>query len=672
MYHLLDKAHHLQREEPLSQKIYHAKILPTDEQNRSDTLSSSTSSSGDHSELSTSAGEHNDNGLSQETPSYNTQSVGPLQQLLRAEDVYQSTDALLEEHGKRATRRATPLLLRRQNSLSSPVSQTRDGNDGEQFKPLGETRAGLNWLHPNFKQLISPIQFSPLAGANPPASSNDPVTPPTEDEDEDDPSAHAPGPGPAPPGARHFSNGNPAPPPAARPPSSIDRAPQPPPSSSSSGSGAPPSPPVSTRPVIQQRPIRVQPLPIDDTPPTVTSVNAEQPTGIPNANGAPRFSGPFSIVNSSSVVVAVPTRLPQPVPPASGAVNNTSSVPNSNSYGSSQTNTTHPNSHHGERSTGEIPTLVAIILPIGLVLIGAALVAYRVIQRGRRFTVHRISGDSQLIIPGAGGFDHHPGPPHQMENVSEKHRIWKRSQSPYGFEDDLNNFGVRRESRLCPPLPSLNSLASPTVPVSSAIVVNNNPSFCSEPAITIADSCVSGGVPCRMNCVVARTFVPTMSDELAIDIGDRVVVYMLFDDGWCLGENLDFEKHEISEGHSRTGVLPQDCLTGLKRTTLSETSEGGSIVESSWRTAGSESGLVAPSTHQLQPLPSSQEILNVPDHSSRFPQLQQAQPRNQEPIYKPERGSSLLGDRETQLYLELDHALAYNNESSGRPSMGGN
>jgi hypothetical protein len=25
-------------------------------------------------------------------------------------------------------------------------------------------------------------------------------------------------------------------------------------------------------------------------------------------------------------------------------------------------------------------------------------------------------------------------------------------------------------------------------------------------------------VPCRMNCVVARTFVPTMSDELAIDV----------------------------------------------------------------------------------------------------------------------------------------------------------
>ncbi|KAA1081631.1 hypothetical protein PGTUg99_024448 [Puccinia graminis f. sp. tritici] len=330
---------------------------------------------------------------------------------------------------------------------------------------------------------------------------------------------------------------------------------------------------------------------------------------------------PFNLSNSS-IVVAVPSHVPS------------ANLPDSNPQ---TTNGTHSEIHHkADDSTSAAPIVLAVVLPIALVLLGAAIITYRLLRRGRRGHAHnRTSYDSQLI----GSVD----PQHQMENMSEKHRFSSYLKSSYTqMDDDLSNFALRREeSRPGPTLPPF-AAPSPPRPSTTSVRAHAHDSNTSDPGNTTGDS-LKGGVACKMNCTVTRTFSPTMPDELKIGIGDRVTVFMLFDDGWCLGENLDFEKHPGAEGSSRTGVLPQDCLSGIKRTSATDTSEKSGLAPS-WKTAGEE----APNT-PARPTASQEILADRKSDSSQPP----------DSVHKPHRNSSLLGEREAQLFLELDHALSF-------------
>ncbi|GAB00072.1 uncharacterized protein L969DRAFT_105943 [Mixia osmundae IAM 14324] len=55
--------------------------------------------------------------------------------------------------------------------------------------------------------------------------------------------------------------------------------------------------------------------------------------------------------------------------------------------------------------------------------------------------------------------------------------------------------------------------------------------------------------------VVRRTFEPSLPDELIIFPGDRIEILMGYDDGWCLGENLDSGNPPFQRG-----VFPRDCV----------------------------------------------------------------------------------------------------------------
>ncbi|KAI9318193.1 hypothetical protein BX666DRAFT_1846528, partial [Dichotomocladium elegans] len=50
---------------------------------------------------------------------------------------------------------------------------------------------------------------------------------------------------------------------------------------------------------------------------------------------------------------------------------------------------------------------------------------------------------------------------------------------------------------------------------------------------------------------VISTYTPTLSDELEIHTGDRVEIFVEYDDGWCQGVNL-------SRGNTK-GVFPRHC-----------------------------------------------------------------------------------------------------------------
>jgi hypothetical protein len=52
--------------------------------------------------------------------------------------------------------------------------------------------------------------------------------------------------------------------------------------------------------------------------------------------------------------------------------------------------------------------------------------------------------------------------------------------------------------------------------------------------------------------VVKRTFTPTLYDELAITLGERVRVITIYDDGWCNVRKLGAGGEE--------GVVPYECL----------------------------------------------------------------------------------------------------------------
>lgn len=51
---------------------------------------------------------------------------------------------------------------------------------------------------------------------------------------------------------------------------------------------------------------------------------------------------------------------------------------------------------------------------------------------------------------------------------------------------------------------------------------------------------------------VVATFVPTLSDELDIEVGDQVELIVEYDDGWCQGINA-------SKGGNK-GVFPRHCI----------------------------------------------------------------------------------------------------------------
>lgn len=52
--------------------------------------------------------------------------------------------------------------------------------------------------------------------------------------------------------------------------------------------------------------------------------------------------------------------------------------------------------------------------------------------------------------------------------------------------------------------------------------------------------------------VVVATYIPTLSDELEVEVGDRIELIVEYDDGWCQGIN-------VTKGYAK-GVFPRHCI----------------------------------------------------------------------------------------------------------------
>jgi len=55
--------------------------------------------------------------------------------------------------------------------------------------------------------------------------------------------------------------------------------------------------------------------------------------------------------------------------------------------------------------------------------------------------------------------------------------------------------------------------------------------------------------------MVVRTFVPTLSDELPVTLGDVVFIIEAFTDGWA----------SCSNSSGQSGVVPLECLQSMSR-----------------------------------------------------------------------------------------------------------
>jgi hypothetical protein len=63
---------------------------------------------------------------------------------------------------------------------------------------------------------------------------------------------------------------------------------------------------------------------------------------------------------------------------------------------------------------------------------------------------------------------------------------------------------------------------------------------------------------------VQRPFVPTLSDELPVVIGDRVKVIKVFDDGWAMVQkNVEEAGSSPIRSKPQSGLIPIDCMRAV-------------------------------------------------------------------------------------------------------------
>lgn len=289
------------------------------------------------------------------------------------------------------------------------------------------------------------------------------------------------------------------------------------------------------------------------------------------------------------------------------------------------------------------------MLPILLILGFSTAIVVRLLRRRKRG--HRAedghSGDltAEARFHSSGFVGDHKDS--RMLKVDRLDSAYSNIESLPADDDFSPHLPAWGQARACPPVPSRPPPTDPLQSEAGHRSVDPPNSHGNDLAAANVDLGAAGGTLCKQKCVVSRTFAQSMPDELKIGIGDRVIVHLLFDDGWCLGDNLDIAKHRVADGQSyaRAGVLPQDCLSGLERNSYARGSISDmSVMASSWATAAEE-----PMVQVSCSEPGRQEILDGQDNLETL----------LAPASKPQRLSSLLCDRESDLMRELEFALAH-------------
>ncbi|KAH9461497.1 hypothetical protein Pst134EA_017801 [Puccinia striiformis f. sp. tritici] len=252
--------------------------------------------------------------------------------------------------------------------------------------------------------------------------------------------------------------------------------------------------------------------------------------------------------------------------------------------------------------------------------------------------------DSEPIFGGPGhasiSFDH-------LQVLSEKPTVLNRSDTfsqPSPYHPPKSPSVTRSSLTIEPPRPQPN--LPPNLNLISPLSQFNNQ--------TPLDYRCKGPQMKGKTFVVERTYQATLADELVLHVGDRIEVAFYYDDGWCLGQNLDIERYDKDQ--LSKGVFPRDCVAPRPIEWVKD-SEGSS-------TTG-ERGLVSHRTtyddhadeenrKAFRAISSNPSL--SPLSSSIFEKFP-LPPRGQNRLEAQQRVSSLFIGRNAQLFLELDDAL---------------
>ncbi|KAG0740555.1 hypothetical protein G6F57_006939 [Rhizopus arrhizus] len=281
---------------------------------------------------------------------------------------------------------------------------------------------------------------------------------------------------------------------------------------------------------------------------TTTSANSDS---TPSSTSAPTSttvasttSAPTSSIssNSSSGISATPT--------ISSVNSITASLTSSSAISSSSTTASAAaSSSSSSSSTGAIAGgIVAVVAVAG---IGAAALLFVRRKRRRELKRSRAARMSTRADPYSGGYGSDPKDytEHQNNNVASQpvhnETIPQVVPAAYGaYEPALaapdNHSKEMIEQQQQQYYQSQQSLAAvqPTDPI--------------VPPIVVAPVQEQTQTPSLGTFTVIATYIPTLSDELEIEPGDRIELLVEYDDGWCQGIN-------ITRNYAK-GVFPRHCI----------------------------------------------------------------------------------------------------------------
>ncbi|KAF8582291.1 hypothetical protein K439DRAFT_1635408 [Ramaria rubella] len=273
-------------------------------------------------------------------------------------------------------------------------------------------------------------------------------------------------------------------------------------------------------------------------PASSASVNS---VGTPNAsssavstvNSSPTASLPASPAASSSPTPSSPTTtLPSPTPSLTADNRGVSTTPSSTS---ASANTAPASSSF--KNSGGVPSgaIVAIVTVIVLLVLG--LVAFLVRKKyQRRRAIKRNTWGAGLVPAlenkrdtvyagqSSDGFSHRFGNAPKVPEMSQA-----SLQSPSALSQPPLSYDPGAP-------PPASPFAAPSLRAPSHTSISPNGSTSVSTATEVA--------------IVARTFIPSLPDELHISNGEQIYVLNAYDDGWALCANL----------HDDQGVVPLECL----------------------------------------------------------------------------------------------------------------
>ncbi|MBW0524911.1 hypothetical protein O181_064626 [Austropuccinia psidii MF-1] len=378
-----------------------------------------------------------------------------------------------------------------------------------------------------------------------------------------------------------------------------------------------------------------------------TPSNPQTVQSLSSTSSTPQQTNPYFLssnnnLNQTNISTSTTPSSSQSIIPESSTQNSTTHSHNSlpNSAWSANNN-----SNSSKLSSGHIALLVA---GVALGIFALALCCVKLIKRRQNQSAKTLPQINKINIKGPftksnsnsqddddddeifGGSGHITPPFKTLTIDSEK-------RSSFTFNDHIHDFSNQPKiiSSLPFQSPTNSTLNLPQVDsnhLDHSILPSSQPD--PNPISTNIDNNIF---------LVERTYEAKLADELILYLGDRVQVTLTYEDGWCLGRNLDSALH--SGDASSTGVFPRDCLSAqpldkdqapiLPPLNLRDNYSSGATTNIFGNSPG-DSGLNSFDPSFIQQFPSPP------------PPRREAEKR---------RISSLAVTRDTQLFLELNQAL---------------